>query len=426
MACNNNGRRRDLDAQGSGPWRPDSGKCDLTWLWGWADAREWQESGLRQHARQQRMQSPDQTLSMEQKGDEDSRTPARQKHPSDVVEPRLYITAADPSCVPLALSRADNSPKFVNMSDQAEPRIDAIASQFEGPSRTTSTGLPPITKVAGSSNGLRANGKVVIITGANSAMGIGRATAHQFAQNGAKAVYICDYDNSNLAAHQKEITAAYPHVDIHPWQFDAADQDKVKAVVDDALNRYGRLDVFFANAGITGLNMFFTEMTDVDFMEVMRTNTLSVFLAAKYAAPAMMKTSSQKPQSSGSIIGTASVAALRSNAGSTPYSASKAAVVSLVQTIAYQLAGTNIRVNAICPGLVETGMTAPVYESARARGNEKKIGQLNPMKRGGRADEIARVALFLGSDESSYVNGQAWAVCGGLSAGHPFVPGKLA
>jgi NAD(P)-dependent dehydrogenase (short-subunit alcohol dehydrogenase family) len=70
-------------------------------------------------------------------------------------------------------------------------------------------------------------------------------------------------------------------------------------------------------------------------------------------------------------------------------------------------------------------MTAPVYESARARGNDKKIGQLNPMKRGGQADEVARVALFLGSDESSYVNGQAWAVCGGLSAGLPFVPGKL-
>ncbi|KAG6006144.1 hypothetical protein E4U54_000213 [Claviceps lovelessii] len=312
------------------------------------------------------------------------------------------------------------------MSDQAERCTDAIGSQLEGPNRTSSTVLPPIKRVAGPSSGLRAHGKVVIITGANSALGIGRATAHQFAENGAKAIYICDFDNSNLAAHREDITAAYPHVAVHPWQFDAADQDKVKAVVDDALSRYGRLDVFFANAGITGLNMAFTELTDVDFMDVMRTNTLSVFLAAKYAAPAMMKTSSQKPQSCGSIIGTASVAALRSNAGSTPYSASKAAVVSLAQTLAYQLAGTNIRVNAICPGLVETGMTAAVYESARARGSENKIGQLNPMKRGGRADEIARVALFLGSDESSYVNGQAWVVCGGLSAGHPFVPGKLA
>jgi NAD(P)-dependent dehydrogenase (short-subunit alcohol dehydrogenase family) len=97
----------------------------------------------------------------------------------------------------------------------------------------------------------------------------------------------------------------------------------------------------------------------------------------------------------------------------------------MAQTIAYQLAGTNIRVNAICPGLIETGMTAPVFEMARQRGTSGKIGQLNPLKRAGHADEIARVALFLGSDEASYVNGQAWAVDGGMSAGHPFVPGKM-
>ena len=151
-----------------------------------------------------------------------------------------------------------------------------------------------------------------------------------------------------------------------------------------------------------------------------------MFLAAKYAAPAMQKTSSSKPESRGSIIGTASVAGLRSNAGSTPYSASKAAVVSLAQTLSYQLVGTGVRVNAICPGIIETGMTAPVYEAARQRGTEKKIGQLNPMRRGGHADEVARVALFLGSDEATYVNGQAWAVDGGLSAGHPYVPGKMA
>jgi NAD(P)-dependent dehydrogenase (short-subunit alcohol dehydrogenase family) len=139
----------------------------------------------------------------------------------------------------------------------------------------------------------------------------------------------------------------------------------------------------------------------------------------------MMKTSSEKPAPWGSIIGTASVAGIRSNAGPTAYSAAKAAVVSIAQTCAYQLAGTNIRVNAICPGLIETGMTAPTFEAARARGTEKKIGQLNPLKRGGNADEIARVALFLASEEASYVNGQAWAVDGGLSAGHPFVPGRL-
>lgn len=140
----------------------------------------------------------------------------------------------------------------------------------------------------------------------------------------------------------------------------------------------------------------------------------------------MKQTTPLKPYSGGSIILTASVAGLRSNAGSSDYSASKAAVISIAQTSSYQLAATGIRVNTICPGLVETGMTATVFEKARARGTERKVGQLNPLQRGAVADEVARAALFLGSDESSYVNGQAWAICGGLSAGHPVVPGKLA
>lgn len=145
-----------------------------------------------------------------------------------------------------------------------------------------------------------------------------------------------------------------------------------------------------------------------------------------------------------SVVATASVAGLRSNAGPTDYSASKAAVINLVSTVAYQLAGTGIRCNAVCPGIIETGMTKPVYDQARARGTAAKIGQLNPLRRGGIADEVARAALFLASDEASYVNGQflqalafcpfqtnfllgqAWAVDGGLSVGLPFVPGKLA
>lgn len=140
----------------------------------------------------------------------------------------------------------------------------------------------------------------------------------------------------------------------------------------------------------------------------------------------MAQTSPGKPHPSGSIIGTASSAGLRSNAGATDYSASKAAVISIMQTSAYQLVGTGIRCNAICPGVIETGMTSAMYERARERGTERKIGQLNPLMRGAVPDEVARVALFLGSDEASYVNGQAWAVCGGLTAGHPFVPGKMA
>lgn len=279
-------------------------------------------------------------------------------------------------------------------------------------------------------NPSRTKNKVAIITGANSPAGIGRAAAHQYAQNGALAIYICDYATDHLATHKRELETLYPSVAIHVRQFDAADETAVAEVVDDAVRRYGRLDIFFANAGIVGQPKHFAEVGSDEFMQTLRTNTLGVFLAVKYAAAGMKHTSPEKDGGKkypgGSIICTASVAGLRSNAGSTDYSASKAAVVSIAQTCAYQLAGTGIRVNAICPGLIETGMTQAVFDAARERGTQRKIGQLNPLQRGAVADEVARVALFLGSDESSYVNGQAWAVCGGLSAGHPFVPGKLA
>merc|ERR1712000_49746 len=253
-----------------------------------------------------------------------------------------------------------------------------------------------------------------------------RASAHQFAQNGARAVYICDFSDSHLETHKREILSLYPNVDIHVRKFDASDEDAVKSVVDEAVLTYGRLDIFFANAGIVGQPKMFTDISSDEFMHTLKTNVVSVHLAAKYAAPAMMLTNEEKKYPAGSIVATASVAGLRSNAGSSDYSASKSGVISLAQTISYQLAGTGIRINAICPGVIETGMTAIMYEAARAKGTEKKIGQLNPLRRGAQADEVARVALFLGSDESSYVNGQAWAVDGGLSSGHPFVPGKLA
>ena len=131
------------------------------------------------------------------------------------------------------------------------------------------------------------------------------------------------------------------------------------------------------------------------------------------------------PRSKGSIICTASVAGLRSGAGGSPYSASKAGVISLVQTTAYQLTGTNVRINAICPGLIETGMTRPIFDQARARGTEQKIGQLNPLRRPGAPIEIAYMALFLASDEASYVNGQAFPVDGALSSSHPIVPPRM-
>ncbi|KAL4918361.1 hypothetical protein BDW62DRAFT_67742 [Aspergillus aurantiobrunneus] len=314
------------------------------------------------------------------------------------------------------------------MSGNARQRLQALSQQLvEGiPDAGHFENIPRIRQVAGDSVGPRVKDKVAIITGTNSPLGIGRATAHQYAHNGAKAVYLCDYDSTHLDTHARELQSLYPGIDIHTRAFDAANEEALKAVVEHALATYNRLDIFFANAGISGSNKLFSDVSGEQFAETLRINTVGVFLAAKHASLAMRKTSEAKPYPGGSIICTASVAGLRSNAGATDYSASKAAVVSIAQTVAFQLGGTGIRINAICPGVVETGMTAAMYDAARARGTQRKIGQLNPLQRGAVADEIARVALFLGSDESSYVNGQAWAVCGGLSAGHPVVPGKLA
>jgi NAD(P)-dependent dehydrogenase (short-subunit alcohol dehydrogenase family) len=92
-----------------------------------------------------------------------------------------------------------------------------------------------------------------------------------------------------------------------------------------------------------------------------------------------------------------------------------------VQTAANQLSGTGVRINAVCPGLIETGMTRPIFEQARARGSENKIGQLNPLRRPGVPEEIGQTVLFLASDASSYINGQAIAVDGGLSTSHPVI-----
>jgi NAD(P)-dependent dehydrogenase (short-subunit alcohol dehydrogenase family) len=134
----------------------------------------------------------------------------------------------------------------------------------------------------------------------------------------------------------------------------------------------------------------------------------------KHAGKAMMDAGN-----GGSIICTASVAGLRSGAGGPAYSASKAGVINLVMTSAQQLSATGIRVNAICPGLIETGMTERAFEYAREKGVMEKVGRLNPLRRAGQPIEIAQTALFLASDAASYINGQAIAVDGGLSTSHP-------
>jgi NAD(P)-dependent dehydrogenase (short-subunit alcohol dehydrogenase family) len=261
---------------------------------------------------------------------------------------------------------------------------------------------------------MRLSGKRAIVTGA--ASGIGRASAILFAAEGAQVLAV---DMAEAVEETRnEIEKAGGRCLAR--KADAADEATVKELVELCVRELGGLEVVYANAGIGGGLTPFFEQSAADWQNVLRVNLIGPFLAIKYGAAAM------REKGGGSIVCTASVAGIRSGAGGSPYSASKAGVISLVQTAANQLAGTGVRVNAICPGLIETGMTKPMFDLARARGSDKKIGQLNPLKRAGQPIEIARMALFLASDEASYVNGQAIAVDGGLSSSHPFVPGRLA
>jgi len=271
------------------------------------------------------------------------------------------------------------------------------------------------------------NGKVAVITGVGSLKGIGRAAALLFAHEGARHLYLLDFAGDNLPNLKSTIEEQYPDVKATIIQADAADDIAISGVCQQALGEEGRLDIFFANAGIVTMRNL--ERTSGEtFTNTMRVNALSCFLAVKHASAAMKQTNQArgKPLSGGSIILTASIAGIRSGAGPTDYSASKAAVISIAQTAAWQLQRTDIRVNALCPGLIETGMTAPIFDHARKRGTADKVGQLNPMGRYGIAEEIANATLFLASDDSSYVNGQVFAVDGGLTASVPVVPEKFA
>lgn len=252
----------------------------------------------------------------------------------------------------------------------------------------------------------RLQGKVAVITGA--ASGIGRATAILFAKEGAKVVLATDKNidglNETLQLVKKEGGEGITK------QTSVAVEEDVKALIDLALKTYSQIDILCNIAGVTGQMAPLEEQSGDDWKRVYDINVLGTVYATKYVAKHMQE------RKSGAIVNMSSVAGIRSGAGGNAYSASKAAVINFTQTSACDLGGYNVRVNVVCPGLIETGMTKPVFDYARKAGKEDKLGSRCELRRYGLPEEVAYAVLFLASDEASYITGQALPVDGGNTA----------
>ncbi|MFN7619301.1 MAG: SDR family NAD(P)-dependent oxidoreductase [bacterium] len=254
----------------------------------------------------------------------------------------------------------------------------------------------------------RLEGKVALITGA--AGGIGLAMARRFVAEGAQ-VFGVDRSQRRLDAALDGFGPGSDRVVFH--RADVAEEASVEAFVAAAAERFGGLDVLVANAGVGGW-MVPVQGTDVaNFMETIRINLVGPMLLIKHGAPRLIA------RRSGAIIVTASIAGQRANSGPIDYSASKAGVISLVQNTAQSLGRKGVRVNALCPAGTATPMTKPSFDFLEAAVGSNPLAEINPMRRIGAAEDMADAALFLASDESRYINGQALNVCGGLSAAFP-------
>jgi NAD(P)-dependent dehydrogenase (short-subunit alcohol dehydrogenase family) len=252
---------------------------------------------------------------------------------------------------------------------------------------------------------VRLKDKVAIVTGA--ASGIGLASVRAFIAEGARVLA------ADLSPELSTVLADLGDA-VVPVVADASNEQEIMSLVAMSVERFGGLDIAYANAGVSGGFAGLFEQSVEDWQRILNINLIGPWLLIKAAAPEIHK------RGGGSIIVTASAAGLRSGAGGAAYSASKAGAINLVQNAANQLSGSGIRVNAICPGLIETGMTKRIFDLAAEKGVTDKIGQLNPLKRAAHPEEVAQVALFLASDAASYVNGQAIVVDGGLSSSHPY------
>jgi 3alpha(or 20beta)-hydroxysteroid dehydrogenase len=248
------------------------------------------------------------------------------------------------------------------------------------------------------------DGRVVLVTGA--ARGQGEQEARLFAEEGARVV-LADVLDEQGEAVAKEIGARYVHLDVGEedgWR------DAVRATVD----AYGRVDGLVNNAGILRFNALVDTPLE-EFMRVVRVNQVGCFLGIRAVAPAMAD--------GGTIVNTASYTAVTGMAAVGAYAATKHAILGLTRVAALELAHRGIRVNAVCPGAVDTAMSNPARLDPDAdpeetgRALDGLYRRLVPLGRIGRAEEVARLALFLSCEDSSYITGQPFVIDGGWLAG---------
>ncbi|MCA1822752.1 MAG: 3-oxoacyl-ACP reductase FabG [Frankia sp.] len=246
-------------------------------------------------------------------------------------------------------------------------------------------------------------GKTALVTGAS--RGIGRAIAVGYAEAGAD-VAINARSAEALAETRDAVEALGRKAVVVPA--DVTDRDAVRRMVDDALAALGRVDVVVNNAGGTAFMVPFTDLRFDGWTKVMRLNTESIVHVTQAIGPHLLD------RGSGSVINVASVAAITGTPGLSPYGASKAAALSLTRSLAMEWGSRGVRVNALCPGWTATDLNRVLWENEEA---SRAMTASIPLQRWGRAEEMVGAAVFLGSDASSYVTGQAIVVDGGLTAG---------
>ncbi|PSJ57751.1 SDR family NAD(P)-dependent oxidoreductase [Kumtagia ephedrae] len=254
----------------------------------------------------------------------------------------------------------------------------------------------------------RLDGRRAIITGGGS--GIGRASALRLASEGASVLVVGRREDplkATVHAAREAGGTCIHHV------ADAADEAGIGAAIELCVRELGGLDIFFANAGNTDSVKPFLEQSVAQWEGMFRDNVVTAFVACKLAGRYMSE------HGGGSIILNSSTGSLRARGGTEAYGAAKAGVNHLTMTAACAFAGKKVRVNAILPGLTETGLTKPMFDWARDNGKEDRLGRLTPMQRPGHVEDMAAVVAFLASDDAAYVDGQLIPVDGGISATHP-------